>query len=230
MPTDSVSASPPTDPGQLADSYSQTKEKIMRQIGMTRRTAVRLAAGGVGGLSAAQTAWAGPGGGVPAKSAQAEGKIEYWFSLGASREPVINEMVRAFQVAQPKVQVEVWSAPGDNDLRDKIVAATVGGTPPDVSFLNVPQFAAAASVGLADLAALAKTDKSFPLNDVFEPVGIEMARYWSRGMQPPGGEKLLALTYGHGLMHLYFNRDAFAEAGLAEPLALYDKGQWTWDA
>lgn len=206
------------------------KEGTPRIPGTSRRMVLRLGALGAVAGSQAMLAACALGQPAAAPAAKAEGKIEYWFSLGASREPVINEMVRSFRTAQPQVQVEVWSAPGDNELRDKIVAATVGGTPPDVSFLNVPQFAAAASVGLADLAAFAKKDKSFPINDVFEPVGIEMARYWSRGMQPPGGEKLLALTYGNGLMHLYYNRDHFAEAGLTEPTALYDKGQWMWDA
>jgi ABC-type glycerol-3-phosphate transport system substrate-binding protein len=199
--------------------------------GTTRRTTLRIAAAAGASAALAGCASGAPGGSGAAGSGdgnKVQGKVEYWFSVGAEREPVIAEMIRSFQTAQPSIQVEPWSAPSDTAMADKVVAAIAAGTPPDVGFLNAPLLASVAAAGLADVAPLAKKDKAFQLTEIFEPVGLDMARYWS--MQGPGGEKLYALPYGTGLIHLYFNRDAFAEVGLAEPAALYDKGQWNWAA
>src|SRR5437763_6513026 len=116
----------------------------MAAVGTTRRAVLRggvFAAGVATGVPAlVACAGSATSGGASAPAGKLQGTIEYWFSVGAAREPMIMEMVRSFQAQQPQVQVAPWSAPDDGALRDKIVAAAAGGTPPDVAFMNVPQF------------------------------------------------------------------------------------------
>jgi multiple sugar transport system substrate-binding protein len=75
-----------------------------------------------------------------------------------------------------------------------------------------------------ELEALAAKDRAFKLGEVFEASGLTLAKKLTTD------GKLYALPRGGGLLHIFYNRDAFAQQGLKDPNELYDAKQWTWAA
>ena len=176
------------------------------------------------GLLSAACATPGLPGSAPPQSATATpGTVEFWFSIGKEREPVLVDMVRDFETKHPSYKVNWDHAPSDGALLEKLVTTTASGSPPDIANLNAPWVSQLVAAGaLADLDSLAASDRGFKLAEIYEPAGLTLARQ----LAPDG--KLYALSRGGGLVHMYYNRDAFAQHGLKDPNELYDAKQWTW--
>ena len=208
-------------------SYQKNSEASQDTTGSRGRTITRrslLLTGAASGLSAACSA---PGSSPsPSQSATAApGTVEFWFSVGKEREPMMVDILRAFEEKHPSYTVTWEHAPGDTQLLEKLITTTVAGTPPDVANLNgghVPQLDAAGV--LADMDALAAADRGFKLSELFETSGLALARKLA------SDGKLYALPRGLTLLHMFYNRDAFAQHGLKDPNELYDTKQWTWAA
>jgi ABC-type glycerol-3-phosphate transport system substrate-binding protein len=151
--------------------------------------------------------------------------VEFWFSVGKEREPMMLDINRAFEARQPSVKIAWDHAPSDGALRDKLVTTSAAGSPPDVAQLNAPFVPLLVAGGaLADLEALAARDRGFKLGEVFDATGLALAKKLTTD------GKLYALPRGGGLLHIFYNRDAFAQQGLKDPNDLYDAKQWTWAA
>ena len=198
---------------------------MKRWSGLGRRALVLAGAGGAlpGALAACGLPWGAPAG--PAAATVQPGAVELWFSVGKEREPMMLEISRGFEAAAAGVTVTWEHAPSDGALRDKLVTTSAAGSPPDVAQLNAPFVPLLVAGGaLADLDALAARDRGFKLGEVFEAAGLSLARKLTTD------ERLYALPRGAGLLHYFYNRDAFAQQGLKDPIELYDAKQWTWAA
>ena len=142
--------------------------------------------------------------------------LTYWASnQGTSLEndmEVLRPRLDAF-TQQTGVQVDVEVVPW-SDLLNRILTATTSGEGPDV--LNI---------GNTWSASLQATGALLPFDDaVMERIGAK-DRFLSGSLsatgaegQPPAAVPLYSLAYG-----LYYNKAAFAEAGIAEPPATWDQ-------
>jgi multiple sugar transport system substrate-binding protein len=125
----------------------------------------------------------------------------------------IKDMVDRFEAEHPNVHIELQYVNSDNALQ-KLTVALQGNQQPDISYqygTNMAQVADAPK--LVDLTDRVQ-DASVDWNDFFE------------------GERAVATVDGRVLgvpalvdnLAIVYNKDLFAQAGLAEP-----KPDWTWD-
>ena len=124
-------------------------------------------------------------------------------------------LVAAFGAAQDDVTVALSHVPSQGDYRARLATDFAAGTPPDVALLNFRRMGAFAAAGqLQPLSAyLEGSDIIAPAD--FYPVTLEAFTWQSQ---------LMCLPQNISSLVVYYNRDLFAAAGLAEP-----PDDWTWD-
>ncbi|EYB68115.1 ABC transporter substrate binding periplasmic component [Deinococcus phoenicis] len=104
------------------------------------------------------------------------------------------------------------------DYSRKLAVQIASGDAPDIGWVaerDVPTFIA--SNNLANLSALGK-DASFNLND-FATSSLAL---WKRGAN------LYGIPFSNSPLVLFYNKDLFKQAGLADPTVQYAKGQWNY--
>ncbi|GMA15288.1 sugar ABC transporter substrate-binding protein (plasmid) [Deinococcus metallilatus] len=105
------------------------------------------------------------------------------------------------------------------DYSRKLAVQIASGDAPDIGWVaerDVPTFIA--SNNLANLSALGK-DASFNLND-FPTSSLAL---WKRG------GNLYGIPFSNSPLVLFYNKDLFKQAGIADPLTQYAKGQWSYN-
>ncbi len=124
-------------------------------------------------------------------------------------------LVAAFAGAQDDVTVTLSHIPSQNDYRARLASDFAAGTPPDVSLLNFRRVGAfAAADQLQPLGAyLDDSDVIAPAD--FYPITLE-AFTWQG--------QLMCIPQNISSLVVYYNRDLFRAAGVAEPA-----DDWTWD-
>jgi multiple sugar transport system substrate-binding protein len=125
----------------------------------------------------------------------------------------IQKIVESFEADHPNVHIELQYVNSDNALQ-KVTVALQGDQQPDISYqygTNMPQLADVPQ--LVDLTDRVQ-DPSFDWNDFFEGERA-VATVDDRVLGIPALVDNLAVVY---------NKDLFAQAGVAEP-----KPDWTWD-
>ncbi len=159
---------------------------------------------------------------APAAEAPAEGdaaaaagdatEITYFtFSAAPDHLDALDEMIAAFEAANPSITVKVETAPFA-DYFTKLQTLVAGGTAPDVIELNYENFISYAAKGvLADLSDLAAdtefTGRFYPR--AYEAFSLDGVQY--------------GLPQSFSNVVLFYNKDLFDAAGLAYPTA-----DWTW--
>jgi len=124
-------------------------------------------------------------------------------------------LVGAFAADQPEIGVTLTHIPSPADYRARLAADFAAATPPDVILLNyrrVAAFAAANQLQPLD-PYLRRSDLISPAD--FYPVALT-AFTWA-------GE-VICIPQNISSLVVYYNRDLFAAAGLADPA-----DDWTWD-
>lgn len=104
------------------------------------------------------------------------------------------------------------------DYSRKLAVQIASGDAPDIGWVSerdVPTFIA--SDNLTNLSALSK-DRNFALDD-FSNSSLTL---WKRGTN------LYGIPFSNSPLVLFYNKDIFAQAKVADPLAQYAKGQWTY--
>jgi len=136
----------------------------------------------------------------------------------------IEEIIEAFEAKYPHIDVEFrqleWG--GEAAYLERITLLSVGGVAPDViqiSYALLPQLAQQGILKPVD-AYLSRDAHEVNVSD-FIPIALE-ATSWNG--------HTYGLPFELGLWWININKDAFAEAGLADPVQLYRAGGWTWDA
>jgi len=140
--------------------------------------------------------------------------IRYFtFSAAPDHLDSLDQMIAAFETANPDIDVQVETAPFDQYFT-KLQTLIAGGTAPDVFELNYENFVSYASKGvLADLTPLAAAEPGFA--ERFYPRAYEA---FSRDGKQYG------LPQSFSNVVLFYNKELFDAKGVAYPTA-----DWTWE-
>ncbi len=133
----------------------------------------------------------------------------------AAEKVAYEQLVAAFEQRHPAINVSLIHIPGQSDYRQRLGVDFAAGTPADVVLLNYRRYAAFAAKGaleplgpyLARSTLLHETD--------FYPETL--ASFMWEG-------QLICIPQNLSSLVVYFNRDLFRAAGLADPAP-----DWTWD-
>lgn len=134
----------------------------------------------------------------------------FTFSAAPDHLADIDQMVAAFEAANPDIEVKVETAPFDQYFT-KLQTLIAGGTAPDVFELNYENFVSYASKGvLKDLTSLASPEA--------------VARYYPLAYQAFSLDgKQYGLPESFSNVVLFYNKDLFDAAGVE-----YPQPEWTW--
>ena len=126
-----------------------------------------------------------------------------------------NALVDAFNANHNDVVVTLSHIPSQGNYRTRLATDFAAGTPPDVSLINYRRMAAFAAAGQLEPLGpyLESSDLMAPAD--FYPITLE-AFTW-RG-------DLMCIPQNISSLVVYYNREIFAAAGVAEPA-----DDWTWD-
>ncbi len=146
-------------------------------------------------------------------SAQDTTEITYFtFSAAPDHLDTLDAMVKAFEAANPGIEVNVETAPYDSYFTE-LQTRVAGGEAPDVFELNYENFVTyAAKETLLDLTDLAGADPEFAAR--FYPEAY--AAFSQDGRQ-------FGLPASFSDVVLFYNKDLFDAAGVAYPTS-----DWTW--
>jgi len=137
--------------------------------------------------------------------------------LGADQLEVLESRIREFERQNPDIKVEIISfAGGYDDYKAKLLAMMATGTAPDVAHTVVYDAEFLIETGM--LYDVTRFAQSIRRDDYFiSDTYVRDGRVW-------GGFESHVQVYP-----IYYNVDAFEEAGLASPNALAERNDWTWD-
>lgn len=162
---------------------------------------------------------------VAAAAAGEKVTIRYvnWVAGGTTQDITLRN-IAAFEAANPHIKIEYipveWA--GETAYLEKFTVWAAGDTLPDVAHIPysiLPQLAEQGIVQPVN-AALERNARSVNLDD-FLPISLEASSWQGH---------IYGLPFDLSLWWVNYNADAFAEAGLAEPVALYRNAEWTWQA
>ena len=155
---------------------------------------------------------------VPAAPAQKEAiTLLVWYDEWPAN-PFWPDLFKEFKTTHTNITVTGQAIPW-SEHEQKILAGIAGGAVIDCVYTHPESNATMAAKGalmpLDDFIARGELD----LGD-FYPGALDYYRF--RG-------KITGISYYSGPWLIYYNKDRIAEAGLEDPLALSEKGQWTRD-
>ncbi|TDU90383.1 carbohydrate ABC transporter substrate-binding protein (CUT1 family) [Kribbella voronezhensis] len=180
---------------------------------MRRRAFLGLAAAGslAGcGYRSVDAEYEQPAGAVPKQYARRT-RVVFWSSYGGANGKAIGKLVAKFNESQQDVYVEAQFQGSYDDVAQKVAASLIARQAPDIAVLS-------------DV-----TWERFYLNDALEPLN----GYFTDGFGPAVYQQKLfgeyvvkgqswCVPFARSTPILYFNRDAFAKAGLP------DRAPRTW--
>src|SRR5215210_3161554 len=123
-------------------------------------------------------------------------------------------VIKAYETKQPDVNVKLIEASDRDDLLARLSTSFAGGTPPDLFLLNYRYYGQFASRGV-----LEPVEERVGSSDVFEEgdfyeQALEAFRF---------DDTLTCLPQNISSLVVYYNKDLFEQAGVAEPEA-----GWKW--
>ena len=138
-----------------------------------------------------------------------------WSIWGGSEAMALHEQIVAdFEARHPDIKVQLVTVAGFMDYLTKLQTLLAAGTPPDVITLGNEWFPAFLSKGaFQELTPFVADDAELDLDD-YIPLTIDVLTR---------GGKLYALPKDFSVDALYYNLDAFDEAGIP-----YPDDTWTW--
>jgi multiple sugar transport system substrate-binding protein len=130
---------------------------------------------------------------------------------------LLQQLAKDYGAQNPNVQVTVEVTPFA-DYGRKLAIQVASGDAPDVGWLaerDVPTFIGSGT--LADLSGTLK-DKSFNVADF----PLSSLSLWKRGPAVYG------VPFSNSPLVLFYNKDLFQKAGVADPLNQYSQAKWTY--
>jgi multiple sugar transport system substrate-binding protein len=125
------------------------------------------------------------------------------------------EVIAAYENAQPDVNVKLIEASDRDDLIARLSTSFAASTPPDLFLLNYRFYGQFAARGV-----LEPIESRVDDSDVFE-----QEDFYEEAMNAfRFGGTLTCLPQNISSLVVYYNKDLFRQAGVAEP-----KAGWTWD-
>ena len=166
----------------------------------------------VGLLAAAPVVWTGRA------VAAAPVQLNFWYpvDLGGGLAKVIDAMVADFNKANPDIHVTATYSGGYEVTMQKIQVSKLAGTLPDVAVTEISSVPVLAELGAAQ-----------PLDEFVAEAGGKqfLDRFWSSMiLNCRYGGKVWAVPFQRSTPVMYYNKDAFAAAGL-DP----ERPPSTWD-
>jgi multiple sugar transport system substrate-binding protein len=146
---------------------------------------------------------------------QASGDVNFLVFGDPEEIAAYREVIAAYENAQPDVNVKLIEASDRDDLIARLSTSFAGGTPPDLFLLNYRFYG------------------QFAARDVLEPIEsrvddsdvFEQKDFYDEAMDAfRFGGTLTCLPQNISSLVVYYNKDLFRRAGVAEP-----KAGWTWD-
>lgn len=133
--------------------------------------------------------------------------LKYWV-YQEGKKTFLNELIKEFESANPGVQIKVTAYP-EADYPLKMQTAIAAGAAPDLGLVFGPEQMRA---GLF-----------LPLDDMVKAYGIDLSTYTQSIVTGPGDfscaweGKLYCIGSDLGAVMMFYNKDMFAAAGIAEP-------------
>jgi multiple sugar transport system substrate-binding protein len=125
------------------------------------------------------------------------------------------EVIAAYENAQPDVNVKLIETSDRDDLIARLSTSFAGGVPPDLFLLNYRFYAQFAARGVLEpIESRVDSSDAFEQEDFYEQA-MDAFRF---------GGTLTCLPQNISSLVVYYNKDLFRKAGVAEP-----KEGWTWD-
>jgi len=133
---------------------------------------------------------------------------------GSEHQALYKKIIAMFEAEHPDIKVQMVTVAGFTDYLTKLQTLLAAGTPPDVITLGNEWFPAFLAKGaFQDLTPFVENDPDFTLDD-YIPLTLEV-------LMRDG--KLYGLPTSFSVDALYYNMDAFDEAGVP-----YPDETWTW--
>src|SRR5918999_5749779 len=174
------------------------------------RTATRAAA--LAATLALAACAGGDGGGT---GGGASGEIRFLVFGEPEELRAFREVVRRFRDVEPDIRVRLVEASDRDDLLARLSTSFAGGSPPDLFLLNYRFYGQFASRGVLEpIQERLDGSDAFDEED-FYPQSLEAFRL---------DGQLICLPPNISSLVVYYNRDLFRKARVAEP-----KAGWTWN-
>ena len=175
---------------------------MMRTLTSVAMAFALIAAACGGSGPAGTTAESGPK--APDKGVEPAGKIVFWHAMGGTLGPEVNKIVEAFNKSQSKITVEaIFQGTYDDALAKLNTALASKAAPALIQVYDIGQRYMIDSDEIVPMQSFIDRDK-FDVSD-FEPA---VANYY----KVEG--KLYSMPFNSSSSILYYNKEAFKEAGL----------------
>ena len=139
-------------------------------------------------------------------TAQADTTVTFWHSFSGAGGEALDNIITNFEAANPGIQVEGEFVGDYNDIVAKLQAAIPANRAPDAVILEVTRYGLFADGGvLADLTPYFDAD---PLKDDLYDYARQIGVI---------GDKTFIVPFNSSTPVVYYNKDIFARAGIAEP-------------
>jgi multiple sugar transport system substrate-binding protein len=146
---------------------------------------------------------------------EASGRISFMVFGEPEELKAFRSVVTAFRKEEPDIRVRLIVASDRDDLLARLSTSFAGGEPPDLFLLNYRFYGQFASRGVLEPVQERLDDSAAFAEDDFYPQAIEAFRL---------DGKLICLPQNISSLVVYYNRNLFRRAGVAEP-----KPGWTWN-
>lgn len=177
----------------------------------------RLVALGLGMTMAATcfTGCSNKDAGKVTKTADGKVEIEFWYSGGKTAVDVLGSIVSDFNASQDKYEIRTTTQADYTETYEKLQAGIAGKNAPDIALLDVDKSRNLSQKKLtADIAPFIEKDSDFDREDYLDV-------FFEQGVD---GDKIFALPAYGTTQIFYYNKAAFADAGI-DPASIT-----TWQA
>jgi multiple sugar transport system substrate-binding protein len=157
----------------------------------------------------------GGGGGGGEGDADASGEVTFMVFGDPEEIGAYREVIAAYEQRQPDVDVKLIETSDRDDLIARLSTSFAGGTPPDLFLLNYRFYGQFAARGVLEpVESRVERSEVFQEDDFYEEA-LDAFRF---------DGTLTCLPQNISSLVVYYNRDLFREAGVAEP-----RIGWNWD-
>lgn len=157
----------------------------------------------------------GGGGGSESSEGKQSGEVSFMVFGDPEEIQAYREVIAAYENEQPDVDVKMIEASDRDDLIARLSTSFAGGTPPDLFLLNYRFYGQFAARGV-----LEPIEERVDGSDVFQ-----QEDFYEEAMRAfRFNDELTCLPQNISSLVVYYNKDLFQKAGVAEP-----KEGWKWD-
>lgn len=197
-------------------------ESVHHAVGLSRRRLLaRIGTGGM--LTSPVLAACGQerGAGPAAPKQTGPVTLQYGYYASEPEAAIWNKLCEDFSRQSGRITVEPYRTNPDGDHFTRMNTLLAAGSESEVMMWTTKNLAAwAVKDTFLPLDEYVKRSRTYKKEDIFP---LEWSKNVYRG-------KVLALALTHSPLVIFYNKDVFARAGVAEPPHKWDDPRWTWEA